>query len=80
MDEDETNILNLILSEFPHKKKEITALYYQSSSFIELCEDYVLCKIAVKKNETDQIGQNNQKLSDLKLALAELYDELLASI
>jgi len=76
----ETYILNLVVSEFPQKKKEITALYFQSTSFLEICEDYVMCKNSIKKIEANDTGANNKNLNDLKLAFSDLKEELLSRI
>ena len=74
------DILNTIISEFPHQRKEISILYFQSSSFIEICEDYFLCLNSIKKIEAIEKSANNKKLNDLKLALIQLKEELLSKI
>lgn len=76
----ETDILNLVVSEFPKKKKEITALYFQSTSFIEICEDYILCQNSIRKIEANDNSAINKNLMELKLALSELKEELLLRI
>jgi uncharacterized protein YdcH (DUF465 family) len=76
----ETDILNLVVSEFPQKKKEITALYFQSTGFLEICEDYVMCKNSIKKFEANDNSANDKNLNDLKLAFSELKEELLSRI
>jgi uncharacterized protein YdcH (DUF465 family) len=76
----EIYILNLVVSEFPQKKKEITALYSQSTSFLEICEDYVMCKNSIKKIEANDKSANDKNLNDLKLAFSELKEELLSRI
>ena len=76
----ETYILDLVVSEFPQKKKEITALYFQSTSFLEICEDYVMCKNSIKKIEENDKSANDKNLNDLKLAFSELKEELLSRI
>lgn len=78
--ENETEILEQVLSEFPNKKKEISTLYLQSSSFIEICEDYVVCRNSIQQLEVEEDSINNKNLHHLKLALAELKEELLSKI
>ena len=76
----ETYILDLVVSEFPKKKKEITALYFKSTSFLEICEDYVMCKNSIKKIEGNDKSANDKNLNDLKLAFSDLKEELLSRI
>jgi len=76
----EIHILNLVVSEFPQKKKEITALYFQSTSFLEICEDYVMCKNSIKKIEANDKSANDKNLNELKIAFSELKEELLSRI
>jgi uncharacterized protein YdcH (DUF465 family) len=76
----EIHILNLVVTEFPQKKKEITALYFQSTSFLEICEDYVMCKNSIKKIEANGKSANDKNLNDLKIAFSDLKEELLSRI
>ncbi len=78
--ENDNATLAAIISEFPEKQKEIKTLFSQSTGFIEVCEDYVLCKNSIKIIEAT--GKENliKNLEDLKLALEELKEELWSNI
>lgn len=73
-------ILNLIVAEFPQQRKKITELFNESSNFIEICEDYVICLDSLKKLENSKDQKKERELSELKWALSELKQELLSRI
>lgn len=73
-------ILNLIVAEFPQQRKKITELFNESSNFIEICEDYVICLDSLKKLENNKDQKRERELSELKWALSELKQELLSRI
>lgn len=73
-------ILGIIVSEFPHLHEDISRLYDQSSSFIEICEDYVLCLNAIKKARNMGETVPDEDLIALRMALLDLKEELLSRI
>jgi hypothetical protein len=74
------NILETITSAFPQHRNDIIALYSESQSFIEICEDYVLCLETIQKLESDNRLNKGQKINDLKSAIIYLEEELLSRI
>ena len=74
------NILDIIILEFPQFKKRITPLYNESSNFLEVCEDYVLCLESIKKLELTNNLKKEKEISDLKLVMTELKKELFSKI
>jgi len=76
----EKKILGIIVSEFPHLHKEISRLYDESSSFIEICEDYVLCLNAIKKARNMGETVLDEDLIELRMVLLDLKEELLSRI
>jgi len=80
MQQELDNTLETITSAFPHYRNNIIALYNESQSFIEVCEDYVLCLEAIQKLESDNNLNKGQKINDLKSAKIDLEEELLSRI
>ena len=80
MQQELDNILETITSAFPQHSNNIIALYNESQSFIEVCEDYVLCLEAIQKLESDNNLKKSQKINDLKSAKIDLEEELLSRI
>jgi uncharacterized protein YdcH (DUF465 family) len=76
----ENKILETILEEFPHLNERITELFDVSSSFIEICEDYVLCLNYIKKAESMKEMVGDDELFELRSAFFELKEELLSKI
>lgn len=73
-------VLMIILQEFPRLKQEIAELYYVSSSFLEICEDYVLCLNSIRNFESGNKNSREKELIELKLVLSELKEEILSTI
>jgi uncharacterized protein YdcH (DUF465 family) len=73
-------VLGRILSEFPQQNEKIFKLYEQSSSFIEICEDYVLCLDAISKLENLEDMVRVDEVIELRKALKELKEELLTRL
>jgi uncharacterized protein YdcH (DUF465 family) len=80
MQQELDNILETITSAFPQHRNTIIALYNESQSFLEVCEDYVLCLESIQKLETDNKLNKGQKINDLKSAKIDLEEELLSRI
>ena len=78
--ENSEHILDSIASEFPHQRRKITELFYESSNFTEICEDYVLCLEYINKLELIKDSTKEKVIYDLKLVLAELKVELLTRL
>ena len=74
------NVLETIVWEFPEYKKKITELYNESSNFIEICEDYVLCQESIKKLEIMNPTSKEKEIIELKSVRTELREELLSRI
>lgn len=74
------NTLHTITMEFPKHKHNITRLFYESSIFLELCEDYVCCLDTIKKMESMNDPKEEKEINDLKYAMTELREELLSKI
>ena len=66
----ENNILEVILSDFPDSKKEISILFDESSNFIEICEDYVLCKNSIENMEAKADKKIEKDITTLKITLS----------
>jgi len=73
-------ILGKVISNFPHYRNAIIDLYYESSNFLEVCEDYVLCVESIKKLESMDKLKNGKDINGLKFTMAELKDECLSRI
>ena len=54
--------------------------YNESSNFLEVCEDYVLCLESIKKLELTNNLKKEKEISDLKLVMTELKKELFSKI
>ena len=76
----EKDILKIILSEFPDLTSEISSRYYNSSSFLEACEDYAVCFRSIQKLESEKGTDIEEELKELRAALAELKEEILLNI
>jgi uncharacterized protein YdcH (DUF465 family) len=76
----EEETLKAIVQEFPHLKYKISELFDVSSTFIELCEDYVLCLTTIKKAESMKEKVTEEDLTELRTVLLELKEELLSRI
>lgn len=76
----EEETLKAIVQEFPHLKDKISELFDVSTTFIELCEDYVLCLITIKKAESMNEKVAKEELTELRTVLLELKEELLSRI
>lgn len=74
------NILNSIVRDFPDLSEEITDLFNESSSFRELCEDYVLCIASIHKLSSREIQAYEKDVIDLRDALNDLKEELMSRI
>ena len=75
---EENKILEIILSDFPNCKKEIEILFDESSNFIEICEDYILCKNSIEDMEAQNNKNLEKEIYDLRLLLSEIKMELLS--
>ena len=73
-------VLKIILLEFPRLRKEIAELYIESSSFLEICEDYVLCLNSIKNFESGNSKAREKELDELNLVLSDLKEEILSMI
>lgn len=73
-------ILNSVVKDFPDLNDEITDLFKESSSFRELCEDYVLCTTSIHNLSSIEIKAHEKDVIDLKDALNDLKEELLSRI
>jgi hypothetical protein len=80
MQQEPDNILETITSAFPQHKSNIIALYNESQSFIEVCEDYVLCLESIQKLESGNSVNKDQEINDLRSAIVDLEEELLSRI
>ena len=62
-----------LIADFPEYKKEISILLQQDSDFKEVAEDFLFCKMELKrlslKSNTDLIQQYSETLNDLKQEL-----------
>jgi hypothetical protein len=74
------NILETITNEFPQHERTLIALFNNSISFIEVCEDYVQCMEAIKKLDTTNKLNKEKEINDLKFLLTELGEEILSRI
>jgi len=74
------NTLRIIISEFPQYHKNITEIFYESTNFIEICEDYVLCLEFIRNLESQQGVEKEKEILALKKLIAELKEELLSKI
>lgn len=77
---DENKILNLVVSDFPSLKREITSIFCESSSFIEICEDYALCKNSIEQFKLKHNPKFEKELRVLESVLTELKTELLSKL
>lgn len=73
-------ILELMDEEFPEERIKIAELFNESSNFVEICEDYVLCLESIHRLEVKKDPQLKKEISELKWALGELKEELLSRI
>ena len=76
----EEEIQETIMKEFPHLKEKISELFYLSTSFIEICEDYALCLKTIHKAESMKEKLTEEDLYELRVVLLELKEELLSKI
>ena len=76
----EKKVLISIIQEFPLLSGEITELFTESTSFIETCEDYMLCLNSIKKMAALEDPVHQQEIEKLKLMQSELKEELLFRI
>ena len=76
----EKEILEIMVSEFPHLHEEISRLYDESNSFIEICEDYALCLNTIKKAKNMGETIPDEDLIELRMVLLDLKEELLSRI
>ena len=74
------NILETNTNEFPHHERTLIALFNNSISFIEVCEDYVQCIEAIKKLDATNKLNKEKEINDLKFLLTELGEEILSRI
>jgi hypothetical protein len=72
--------LRVVISEFPQYHKSITELFYESTNFIEICEDYVLCLESLINLKAENEIADGQKVSELQDLILELQKELLSKI
>lgn len=72
--------LDTMVTEFPRFQTRLTELYYNSESFLEVCEDYVICLEAIKKMQAKKSLSKNEELEDLRNIINELETELLSKI
>jgi len=72
--------VDFIISEFPEFELEITELYHESCSFIEICEDYQLCLDSIHRVKTIKESGYQNNLIALKEVLNELRAELIAKL
>ena len=74
------DILVSLRSEFPLEIEKITGLFYESTDFTEICEDYMLCIEYIKKLEAMNDSSKEPVINDLKLIKEKLKLELLSKI
>ena len=74
------NTLHIITSEFPQYKNNITRLFYESTNFIEICEDYVICLESLRNLEAKKGIAYEKDITEFKLVIAELKEELLSKV
>jgi len=74
------DIIEIMISEFPENAKEIKSLFNESTSFAEICEDYVLCLDSICRLKAKKNSHSNREITDLKWALTELHTELMSRI
>lgn len=74
----EKEVLEIIVTEFPQLNDQISELFYESTSFIELCEDYALCLNSIKKLESVKRTVEEKELIDLRMVLLNLKEEILS--
>ena len=80
IDNSSDDTLHTITSEFPKHKHNITRLYHESTLFIEICEDYVLCLESIRNLEAKKGITKEKEIAELKKVIAELKEELLSKI
>jgi len=80
MQQELDNILETITSAFPQHRNNIITLYNESQSFMEVCEDYVLCLKSIQKLESDNNINKVKEINDLRSAIVDLEEELLSRI
>jgi len=76
----EKKVLKSIIQEFPSLSSEIAELFTESTSFIEACEDYVLCLNSIKKMAALEDPVHQQEIEKLIQIQSELKEELLYRI
>jgi hypothetical protein len=76
----EDNILETITAEFPQYKRQIIALFNKSISFIEVCEDYAICRESITKLDAMNNLNKEKEINDLKFLLTDLSEEILSKI
>ena len=74
----EEDIIRRILSEFPELASEISDRYYKSSSFLEVCEDYIICLKSIDKLKSKKGKGIKEELNELNALLIELKEEILS--
>jgi hypothetical protein len=72
--------LDLVVLEFPGMERKIIRRYHESSSFLEICEDYALCMKSVRRLESKKYPGFEEELLPLTEALSDLKEELLSNL
>jgi hypothetical protein len=72
--------LNLLLMEFPAMENKIIRRYHESSSFLEICEDYAVCLESMKRMESQHIQGFGEEYAMLSELLSDLKEELLNNL
>ena len=69
--------LALVLPRFPDKAETIRALASTNVEFREICEHYVLARIALKRLRRRSSEHQKPEVADYRILVAELERELL---
>jgi uncharacterized protein YdcH (DUF465 family) len=75
----EDEVLQVTLEAFPHLTREISSLFVESSIFMEICEDYVICSNSIREMELNNRA-SELEIHSLKNSLKELEQELISKI
>ena len=74
------DILKMIIAEIPELASRISSKYYNSSIFLEACEDYVVCLKSIKRLEAKNKEGIDKEIIELKALLTELKEEILSKM
>jgi uncharacterized protein YdcH (DUF465 family) len=76
----DSHVLEMLIFEFPEFRSRITELYYNSSNFVEACDDYVLGIESIKQLEATKDLKKEKEIVELKQVMAEMREELMCII